>query len=90
MEEKEEGIRRKVGRKGEGAQRGTSVGVERDKLIEERQKAGERESESKAREMDGERASANQAASPSPGLITVRRLRLFIIRPRQTPRLLFR
>lgn len=79
---KEEG--RKKGR-GSGEQQGvTSVGVERETRLE--RGGGGRESESKARAMerDRERVSANQAASLSPGLITVRRLRLFIIRPRQT------
>ncbi len=93
---RERGGKKKGDRKGEGVEHSRGGGNvcgsgERDKL---RQKEGERQGIREQSERDGkrqrERASANQAASLSPGLITVRRLRLFITRPRQTPRLLFR
>lgn len=87
MEEREEGIGRKEDRKKEsGAQQAGNVCESGKKRKKEgdNQRATEREMET-GRETEGEHLPSKQHPS-----LTVRLLRLFIIRPRQTPRLLFR
>lgn len=67
----------------------SSMGVERETKREEKQRKEGRQGIREQSKRDGKRQT-NQAASLSPALITVRRVRLFITRPRQTLRLLFR
>lgn len=87
IEKRERNRYEKEGEKVEHS-RGSNVYVS-GKVDKKRTETGNR---SKAKEIKKKkntaRTSASQAVSLSPGLITVRWLRLFIIRPRQNTRLL--